>query len=142
MIREAEAKDAAEIERLYRLLLPDDGRIHVLGERLEEIRNDPNQYCVVYDDEGRVIGTVLLHICLDPMYGKRPFALVENVVVDPNSRGKGVGNKLFGHLEQCCRERDCTEMLLLSSSYRAEAHRFFERQGFSGTERKGFVKRL
>ncbi|CAG7627252.1 hypothetical protein PAESOLCIP111_02896 [Paenibacillus solanacearum] len=142
MIREAEAKDAAAIERLYRLLLPDDKRIHVLGQRLEEIRREPYHYCFVYEDEGRVAGTVLLHLCLDPMYGKRPFALIENVVVDPDIRGKGVGNRLFAHVEQCCRERDCTEILLLSSAYRTEAHRFFERQGFRGTERKGFVKRL
>ncbi|MDQ0660859.1 hypothetical protein QF041_005626 [Paenibacillus sp. W2I17] len=46
MIREAEARDAAVIERLYKELLPNNLNTKVLAERIEEVRNNPTVSCL------------------------------------------------------------------------------------------------
>lgn len=139
MIRQAEPKDRATLEELYRILMPDDDRIQVVEERIEQIRGDANNFIFVCERDGRVLGTALLHLCLDPMYGFRPFAVIENVIVDPYSQAGGVGRELLTHIEQCCREANCTEILIMSSLHRTEAHSFFEKLGFQQVA-KGFKK--
>lgn len=129
MIREAERRDRARIEELYKILIPDDNEIKVLHERIDQIKNDPNHYLLVYENEGTVMGTILLSFCPDAMYGNRPYAMLENLIVDPTCRGMGVGKQLFDHIEICCKAVDCREILLLSNVRRTEAHQFFERLG-------------
>ncbi|MEX2415222.1 MAG: hypothetical protein WD424_03685 [Paenibacillaceae bacterium] len=50
MIREAEHRDRERIEELYRILIPDDNEIKVLHERIDQIKNDPNNYLLVYEN--------------------------------------------------------------------------------------------
>jgi N-acetylglutamate synthase-like GNAT family acetyltransferase len=138
-IREAQAKDAAAIEELYRSLVK-DVHIRVSPERLEAVATDPNNYLFVCELDGTVCGAILLSICLDVMFGSQPFGVVENVVVSQGARRNGIGTLLMEHVEATCRERDCSKMMLLSSTARVQAHRFFERLGFSSTEKCGFVK--
>lgn len=64
MIREAEARDAACIEGLYRELLPDHAGTKVLAERIEEIRCHEHSFLFVYEVQDQIVGTAHLHICL------------------------------------------------------------------------------
>ncbi|MBW7473140.1 GNAT family N-acetyltransferase [Paenibacillus oenotherae] len=141
MIREAEIRDRARIEELYRILIPDADDINVLEERIEQIKRDSNNFLYVAEIDGRVEGTVLLSICLDAMFGNRPYAVAENIIVDPASRGKGVGKDLITCAVSQCKKLGCREVLLMSNLRRTEAHLFFERQGFSPVA-KGFKKYL
>jgi hypothetical protein len=36
--------------------------------------------------------------------------------------------------------QDCSKIMLLSSIHRTQAHAFFERAGFKGDSKRGFVK--
>jgi N-acetylglutamate synthase-like GNAT family acetyltransferase len=142
MIREARAEDAGAIQRLYGLLVPQNPRIHVLPERLERLRGDASSFCFVDERDGKVVGTVLLHLCPDVMFEERPYALLENLVVDPEVRGGGVGRALLEHAERVCREHHCTKIMLLSGVQRTEAHGFFERLGYDGSVSRAFKKYL
>jgi len=139
VIREAKETDAAVIAALYRFLVQ-DVHINVLPERLEMIAADPNTYLLVCEVDGVVCGTLLLTICLDAMYGSQPFGVIANVVVSETRRSTAIGSRLIEHAEAVCRERDCSKMMLLSAAARAQAHRFFERHGFSSASKRGFVK--
>lgn len=141
MIREAEHRDRERIEELYRVLIPDDNEIVVLNERIDQIKQDPHNFLFVNEINGRVEGTVLLSICLDAMYGNRPYAVVENIIVDPLCRGMGVGKELLQYIEDYCSKAACREVLLMSNIKRSAAHEFFERQGFNHIA-KGFKKYL
>lgn len=141
MIREAERQDRERIEELYKILIPDDNEIIVLNGRIDQIKQDPHNFLFVNEINGRVEGTVLLTICLDVMYGNRPYAVVENIIVDPDYRGMGVGKGLLKHLEDYCASVECRELLLMSNVKRTKAHEFFERQGFNHVA-KGFKKYL
>lgn len=141
MIREAESVDKEAIQNLYLILCP-NAPVKVLAERIEQIRKDPNNFLFVYEEEGSIMGTVFLTICLSPLFGWQSFGVVENFVVDPTHRGQGVGTALINHVFNVGRETKCFAVKLLSSSYRADAHRFFTKNGFNGTDKKGFINYL
>lgn len=141
MIREAEPKDQAAIQHLYEILAP-GAPVKVFPERIEEIRKDPNQFLFVYEENGVVLGTVMLVICLSAMFGAQPFGLIEHFVVDEKSRHQGIGGKLTDYALQVYRAKKCTRVMLLSNADRREAHRFYERKGFDGSQKKGFVNYL
>ncbi|UKS29656.1 GNAT family N-acetyltransferase [Paenibacillus sp. HWE-109] len=140
MIREAESKDCLIIENLYRILAPHSKNIKVLPERIEQIRNDSNNYLFVYEDEGIVKGSIFMTFCLDPAYQFRPYTVVEYVIVGEEFRGNGIGKKLLEQVEQQSITNGSTRIILLSSASRTEAHNFFTRNGYNGTISKGFKK--
>lgn len=138
-IRPACAGDAADLERLYRQLTGDTD-VQVLPERIRQLAADPNTRLLVAESAEKVCGTVLITLCQDVMYGKQPFAVLENLVVCETQRGRGVGQQLLAAGEALCLPADCSKMMLLSSSQRHDAHRFFERSGFKGDSKRGFVR--
>ena len=112
---------------------------------LAELAVDPRNFLLVaqQDDEaGPVLGTVFMTICPDPMFDRACYALLEDVIVTGPSRNRGVGRQLLEHAEQIARLHHCNRIMLLSNSQRSDAHRFFERAGFDGGRKRGFVKYL
>jgi GNAT superfamily N-acetyltransferase len=141
-VRRAQPRDASSIEAFYRLLVPGDANISVAPERLAALESDQANHLLVADIEGVVSGSAFLTICLDAMYGFQPYGVVENVIVLPAWRGRGVGAALMNGVEQVARAARCTKLMLLSSRSRAEAHAFFLQLGFDGERKRGFVKYL
>jgi N-acetylglutamate synthase-like GNAT family acetyltransferase len=142
-VREAEGDDAFAVARLYRQLVSanaPDKNVDVLKERLAEIHSDAHNFLWVLERSGHVIGTAFLTLCLDPMHGRQPFALMENVVIDQSEQGRGYGATLLNHIERFCEQADCTKIMLLSDSKRESSHVFFQSRGFSGESERGFVK--
>lgn len=142
MIREAEGKDAIAVERLYQELLPNHSDIHVLPERLEEIRINPNSYLFVYEVDGSLVGSAHLHVCLDALSETRPFGVVERVIVTQELQGRGYGSRLMEHLEEVCKEKQCVKVFLTSNALRQDAHQFYEKLGYDGEASKAFKKYL
>lgn len=138
-VREARACDTAAIAALYRSFVASP-HINVREDRLETIAADPNNFIFVCEADGAVCGTAFLTLCLDAMFGNQPYGVLENVVVGEDWRGKGIGRRLFAHVEEVCHMRDCSKIMLLSTASREAAHRFFEQQGFSSANKQGFVK--
>lgn len=142
LIRQAQPRDAAAIEALYRLLVPGDVNIAVDPVRIAALEHDQTNHLLVADEEGLLAGTAFLTLCLDPMYGFQPYGVVENVIVLPAARARGTGTGLMEGLEQLARAARCTKLMLLSTHTRREAHQFFMRLGFDGERKRGFVKYL
>lgn len=142
MIREAESRDAAVIEGLYKELLPNNLNTRVLAERIEEISNNPDSFLFVYEIADQVIGTAHLHICLDALVENRPFGVVERVIITEHVQSKGYGSELMKYLEQVCMQRNCVKVFLTSGSSRNEAHRFYVKLGYNGESSKAFKKYL
>lgn len=138
-VRRAAASDAGDVARLYGMLVssPD---VHVLPERLTQLAADASTALFVFVDDGGVHGTVLVSLCADAMFGRRPFAVIENIVVDSTRRSCGIGERLLSAVEDFCRAAHCTKIMLLSTASRERAHAFFERSGYAGGVKRGFVK--
>lgn len=139
VIRKAIAEDAPAIQELYRQLVGNP-YVRVLPERIASVGQDPMTKLLVAEAEGLVVGTVLVSLCSDVMFQNQPFAVVENVVVSAAHRNDGIGASLLREVERICQSAECSKIMLLSSAARTEAHRFFERAGYAGTSKKGFVK--
>lgn len=142
MIREAEARDAATIDKLYRELLPNHAHTEVLAERIEEIRRHEHSFLFVYEVREQVVGTAHLHICLDALAGNRPFGLVERVVMSSEVQGNGYGTELMEHVEQVCLQVNASKILLASGASRQGAHQFYQKLGYDGESSKAFKKYL
>nr|WP_295785107.1 GNAT family N-acetyltransferase [Rhodoferax sp.] len=138
-IRTALPTDAQRITELYRQLVGHPA-VTVQPERIAAVANDRNTALLVCEYQGEVQGSALVSLCADVMFGTQPFAVVENVVVDTCMRSQGMGAALLRHIEAFCLANDCSKIMLLSSFQREQAHRFFERAGFVGSTKRGFVK--
>jgi len=138
-VRRALPSDANSIAALYTQLVSNPA-VAVLPERIAEISRDPNTALFVCELESRVCATALVSLCADVMFKSQPYAVVENVIVDSSTQRLGVGTALFRHIEAFCLANDCFKIMLLSSTNREHAHRFFERAGFLGSSKRGFVK--
>ncbi|WP_058377268.1 GNAT family N-acetyltransferase [Pandoraea norimbergensis] len=139
LVRIAKPADCGALQMLYRQLVDDD-RVSVTPSQIEVLAQDTRTRLFVADVEGIVRGTVIVTVCPDAMYADQPFAVIENIVVDTQCRGSGVGRALLREVERFCLTQNCSKMMLLSAVARAEAHRCFEHSGFLGDIKRGFVK--
>lgn len=103
----------------------------------EEIANDPRQHLFVLEDGARIVGSACLVIVPNLTHEGRPYAIVENVVVDEQSRGAGYGELLMRHVMAEAQRAGCYKLALTSNKTRPDAHRFYRRLGFRATH-EGF----
>jgi GNAT superfamily N-acetyltransferase len=141
LIREAEPADASAIHELYRQLVrpvAPDIEVDVRADRIEQIRSDPHNFLWVLESEDGVVGTAFVTLCLDPMLGRQPYAVLKNFVIDERYRTKGYGARLMRHAIDFCYRADCSKIMLQSHGKRLQAHAFFESRGFSAENKKAF----
>jgi predicted N-acetyltransferase YhbS len=139
IVRRAAPHDAQVIEALYQQLVSNPA-VSVSPERIRQVSQDPHTALFVGELDGVVVGTALVSLCADVMFQSQPFAVVENIIVDSSSRNTGIGGVLMGEIESFCLNAECSKIMLLSSIDRIQAHRFFEREGYSASFKHGFVK--
>jgi ribosomal protein S18 acetylase RimI-like enzyme len=98
-----------------------------------EIETDPNNELIVAELDGKVVGALQLTFTPSISYQGGRRATVESVRVDEKYRRRGLGRKMMLWAIERAKERGCVSMQLTTNSDRADAHRFYERLGFSGT---------
>lgn len=82
----------------------------------------------VAKENGKVIGSAL-GICCQCIIGK--FLVIEDVIVQENQRGKGIGHMLMDALDDFAKKQNCLYSFLVSSDFRKGAHRFYEQVGYT-----------
>jgi len=97
------------------------------------IAADPGQHLLVAERDGRVVGT--LQLTLIPGLARRGAtrALIEAVRVGADERGSGLGTALLTHAIEESRRLGAELVQLTSDASRTDAHRFYERLGFTGS---------
>jgi GNAT superfamily N-acetyltransferase len=106
---------------------------------LARIQADRNACLLVLEVDGGVAGTLALYVLPNLSHSGRPFAIVENVVVDAGLRGSGYGRLLMERAEELATAAGCYKVALLSNRKRAPAHAFYERIGYNPTH-VGFTR--
>lgn len=96
-----------------------------------EIDADPHQFLAVAEQDGTVIGTLQLTVL--PGLSRRGAlrAQIEAVRVHAGHRGDGLGASLIRWAIDEARRRGCVLVQLTSDASRVDAHRFYERLGFT-----------
>ncbi|WP_407159001.1 GNAT family N-acetyltransferase [Bradyrhizobium sp. STM 3557] len=100
-------------------------------DAFDRIARDPNLQLVVAEEAGRVVGC--LQLCLLPGLSSQGAsrALVEDVRVASDRRGRGIGEQLLQWAIGEARARRAALMELLTHQSRVDAQRFYERLGFA-----------
>jgi GNAT superfamily N-acetyltransferase len=138
-VRVATEADITRILELYQELTGErhDLTQHETKPLFDEIKAMPGHELLVAEEDGVVVGTMVLLIVPNFSHGALPWAMVENLVIDPAHRRKGIGRLLMDYALSLAREAGCYKLQLLSSTKRKEAHRFYKRLGFK-TSAYGF----
>lgn len=102
---------------------------------------DPHQVLVVADRDGVVVGTAQLSLLAGLSRQGATRAQIEGVRVAASERGSGLGTTLIEWAVGEARERGCALVQLTSDKSRVDAHRFYERLGFTATH-EGFKRQL
>ncbi|GHH74074.1 GNAT family acetyltransferase [Kitasatospora indigofera] len=97
------------------------------------IEEDPQQHLVVAVRDGRTVGT--LQLTLIPGLSRKGStrAVIEAVRVHADERGSGLGTQLIEWAVGTSRELRADLVQLTSDASRTDAHRFYERLGFTAS---------
>jgi ribosomal-protein-alanine N-acetyltransferase len=90
--------------------------------------SDPNSITIVISEENIIIGVATLHIIKKLT---RILGLIEDVAVNENYRGVGIGKKLVKELIKIGNEKNCDKIVLSSSEKNSK---FYEKIGFQKNE--------
>jgi GNAT superfamily N-acetyltransferase len=97
---------------------------------LARVISDPRVGTVLVAREGdHIVGMVNLLFTVSTALGER-VALLEDMVLFPEVRGRGVGTKLLSEAISFARERGCKRITLLTDGSNESAQRFYAKQGF------------
>ncbi|MEU6823893.1 GNAT family N-acetyltransferase [Streptomyces atriruber] len=110
---------------------PDDLAPYVTA--FERLAGDPNQHLVVAVREGRVVGTLQLTIVPGLSRKGATRSIIEGVRVHADERGSGLGTQFIEWAVAESRRQNCQLVQLTSDATRTDAHRFYERLGFSAS---------
>jgi GNAT superfamily N-acetyltransferase len=142
VIRQAEDADLPGVLALYSQPELDDGVV-LSTEQAREIHAQfaryPHYKLFVAEDGGRIVGTYAFLFMHNLGHLGAPSAIVEDVVVDPTSQGRGIGQAMMRHAVEAARDLGCYKLMLSSNMKRERAHAFYERLGF---ERHGISFRI
>ena len=102
------------------------------AEQLEAVMNaSGHTLLVAYDEQDALVGTLTLIIFLTP---GDTFGFVEDVVVDKEARGQGIGEALVRECLRLAAEQGAQQIDLHSGNHRQAAIRLYQRVGFKKFE--------
>jgi GNAT superfamily N-acetyltransferase len=147
-IREARAEDLEVIIRLHEedslgshgdAWLPETKPAYEAA--FAAIAASPDNTLYVAESEGRVVGTFQLTLIPNLTGRGATRVKVESVKVSAALRSQGIGARMMAFAEEAARAGGARTMELTSNKRRTDAHRFYERLGFSKSH-EGFKKSL
>ncbi|MEE2039464.1 GNAT family N-acetyltransferase [Nocardiopsis sp. CT-R113] len=105
------------------------------------METDPDRTVLVAEQRGQIIGTLDLLVVANLTHDAQPWAVVDNLVVDPLTRGRGIGRALMEDALDRATRAGCYKVELLSHESRHGAHRFYAALGFDNSA-EGFRRYL
>lgn len=147
IVREATADDMPDVGRLGALLLRThhgfdaarfiahtddaaDGYAWFLGTQLKK----RDAAVLVAEENGRIVGyTYATAEDEDWMWLRGPAGVLHDIVIDPDYRGRGIGQMLLNAALDFMKSRGSPQVVLYSAVANEAAHRLFERAGFRRT---------
>jgi predicted N-acetyltransferase YhbS len=136
MLRRATEADAKSVALLLSELGYPSREVDV-RDRLCRSLHRHSSCSLVAQSENEIIG--LINAELVPYFPNgSTICRVTALIVGSQYRGRGVGKKLLAGAAGFAREHHCVGIEITSAEHRLEAHRFYERLGFSRTSSRFF----
>lgn len=100
----------------------------------DEIDADPNQYlAVIKAAHDEIVDTLQLTLIPGMARGGTKRLQIEAVRLASSTRGSGLGTAMFAWAHDYGRHHGCTLVQLTTDKRRSDAHRFYERLGYTAT---------
>ncbi|MGS2589072.1 N-acetyltransferase family protein [Streptomyces hebeiensis] len=99
----------------------------------QRLARDPNQHLMVAVRDGRVVGTLQLTVIPGLSRRGATRSVIEGVRIHTDERGSGLGTRFIEWAVDESRRQGCQLVQLTSDASRADAHRFYERLGFTAS---------
>ena len=122
-IRSLKIGDKREVENLFKQLTDKP-----LNFDPKNLINDSGCHCIVMENKDAIIGFAALIIHQVPTKGY--VGRVEDVIIDENYRGKGLGKNLMKELIKTAKKNKIKTINLTSNPSRAAARNLYESLGF------------
>ncbi|HEY7246122.1 MAG TPA: GNAT family N-acetyltransferase [Xanthobacteraceae bacterium] len=136
MLRPAKEADAKHVAMLLAELGYPSNETGV-RDRLRRALPDRGSCLLVAQSESEVVG--LASAELVPYFPNgSTICRVTALVVSPHHRSRGIGEKLVAGVADYARQHHCSGIEITSAEHRLEAHRFYQRLGFSRTSLRFF----
>lgn len=123
----------SEIQNLYNQLT--DARPHIRQEQMRVALENTNAHILGAFDEGVLVGMASLYVT--PMLA-RSIGFVEDVVVDKDHRGCGIGKELMNQLIEIAGSHDCESCDLTTQEFRERANKLYQSLGFFKKETNAY----
>ena len=136
VIEKAQPQHISQVAVLQQTLVPFEISPASAQMIYDAICDNADHCLLVAREEDEILGTIT-GICCHGLGGN--FLVMEDFVVKEGLRGRGIGKKLMEALDDYARSRNCIYAILVSSGFRKDAHRFYEKAGFIDDVR-GFRK--
>lgn len=127
-------------QHLYDVDLPEvapGARVAVWDEIL---RDEAQHYLGAFVGD-RLVASAFAVVVPNLSRGGRPFAIIENVVTDPEHQRHGHGRAVIDALVEHAFGAGCYKVMLQTSIVRDGAHVFYESLGFRSDTKRAFVLR-
>ena len=90
--------------------------------------NDNISIKIEYEKDGKILGRAFLYLIKNDLHD-RPCGLLEDLFIEEEARGQGIGQKLFQEVVQEAKKRNCYKLLAQSRYERCPAHDFYKKNG-------------
>jgi GNAT superfamily N-acetyltransferase len=133
-VRVATINDVPQLVNLLTILFTQEADFIPDGEKQTEglnqiIENSSIGDILVLSEQDRIVGMVCLLYTISTALGGK-VAILEDMILEPASRGKGQGTLLLKEAIHFAQKNDCRRITLLTDLFNTEAIRFYQNQGF------------
>lgn len=81
------------------------------------------------EENGKIVGHAYLYIIKNDLHDK-PYGLLEDLFVEEEARGRGIGAELMKKVIEEAKKRNCYKLVAQSRYSRAETHSFYLKNKF------------
>lgn len=142
MIREVLEQDLEGLLKLYTQL-----HNNTMPEKTEDLKSlwnyilsDKNHHIIVAEEDGQIVSSCVCVIVPNLTQNQRPYALIENVITDPNFRNRGLATACLDYAKEIAKKENCYKMMLLTGSKLESTLRFYERAGYNRNDKTAFIQ--
>jgi phosphinothricin acetyltransferase len=137
-IRDFTKEDAKAVARLIPQLTVNIFNSDGLEKRIEDIINESQSKAIVAVINNKVVGFALLAWYTIPSKGL--ITWIEEVIVDENERGKGIGKEIMEKLIEIAKSVGCRQIKLTVNNFIAQ--KLYESLGFTFKETEVMIKKI
>ena len=130
MIRKGTKQDLPQVFELVKELAQYENAIHEVENSIEAMEADgfgdkPAFQFLVAEENNKIVGTAIYYFRYSTWKGKRLY--LEDIVVNEEMRGKGIGKELFDQTIEEAKSANCTGMMWQVLDWNEPAINFYKK---------------